>query len=460
MDRLSRRSLLRASLGLAAAGTLARPHIANAAATTATAWWAQGFIPDEDAALRQVVAGYEKASGNTIELVIVPFAPLRQKIVSAITSGVVPDLIDATPAEVTPEQAWAGRLVDVTDVVETQKSRMTPTAPLSALCYNNVEKRRSYYGVPYKCSVRPFHIWGDLVEKAGYKRSDIPDRWDAFLDFFKPIQHKLRAQGMRHVYAMGFVVSTVGGDSVSTFDQFLIAYGGEGIVTPDGKLHSDDPKVREAAVRSLDKLTSLFKEGYIPPGSVNWNDQDDNNAFHSKLCVMDLDGTLSTEVAMIHDKQAYYHDMITYAPPLSDEGKKFPSVFPVNLALIPQGAKNVAVAKEFAKYLIEPKVNIAYLKGCLGRYLPVMPALIDHDPFWLDPKVDPHRPPYVRQGLVNPTIPYYYVYNPAYAQVETEHVWEVAQADVVTGGMTPKQAADKAFKRIEAIFAKYPIQQA
>ncbi|HJU20411.1 MAG TPA: ABC transporter substrate-binding protein [Stellaceae bacterium] len=460
MKTLSRRSLLHASLGLAAAGTLARPSIANAAATTATAWWAQGFIPDEDAALRRVVAEYEKASGNTIQLTIVPFAPLRQKIVSAITSGVVPDLMDATPGESTAEQAWAGRLVDVTDVVETQKSRMTPTAPLSALCYNNVEKRRSYYGVPYKCSVRPFHIWGDLVEKAGYKRSDIPDKWDAFIDFFKPIQHKLRAQGMRHVYATGFVVSTIGGDPVSTFDQFLIAYGGEGLVTPDGKLHSEDPKVRQAAVRSVTKLTSLFKEGYIPPGSVNWNDADDNNAFHAKQCVMDLDGTLSTEVAMIHDKQAYYHDMITYAPPLSDEGKKFPSVFAVNLAMIPKGAKNVPVAKEFAKFLIEPKINIAYLKGCLGRYLPVMPSLIDHDPFWLDPKVDPHRPPYVEQGIVNPTIPYYFVYNPAYAQVETEHVWEVAQADVVNGGMTPEQAVNKALKRIEAIFAKYPIQQA
>ncbi len=28
---------------------------------------------------------------------------------------------------------------------------------------------------------------------------------------------------------------------------------------------------------------------------MNWNDADDNNAFHSKLCVMDFDGTLSTE---------------------------------------------------------------------------------------------------------------------------------------------------------------------
>ncbi|HEU0155445.1 MAG TPA: ABC transporter substrate-binding protein [Stellaceae bacterium] len=459
MERLSRRSILHASLGLAAAGPLVRPYVAKAAATTATAWWAQGFIPDEDAALRKAVADYKKASGNTIELSIIPFAPLRQKIISAITSGVVPDLIDATPAEVTPEQAWAGRLVDVGDVVATQKAKMVPTAPESALCYDGVEKKHAYYGVPYKCSVRPFHIWGDLVEKAGYKRSDIPDRWDPFIDFFKPIQHKLRDQGMRHVYATGLVVSTIGGDPVSTFDQFLLAYGGENTVTKDGKLHADDPQVKEAAIKALEKLTSLFKEGYIPPGSVNWNDADDNNAFHAKLCVMDLDGTLSTEVAMIHNRKAYYEDMMTYAPPLSNAGKKVPSVFPVNLLLVPKGAKNVEVAKDFAKYLIEPKVNGEYLKGGLGRYLPVFPELVKNDPFWLDPKVDPHRPPYVEQGLVNPTIPYFYVYNPAYAQVETEHVWEVAQADIVSGGMKVQDAADKAWKRIEAIFAKDPIAE-
>ena len=48
MAILTRRSVLGNSLGLAAAGTLARPHIANAAATTAEVWWTQGFVPEED----------------------------------------------------------------------------------------------------------------------------------------------------------------------------------------------------------------------------------------------------------------------------------------------------------------------------------------------------------------------------------------------------------------------------
>src|SRR5712692_4005228 len=92
MGNLSRRSVLRTSLAAAAAGTLARPYIANAAATTAAVWWVQGFAQEEDVSFKKIVAGYEKTSGNTIDYSIVPYAPMRQKIVAAMTSGVVPDL--------------------------------------------------------------------------------------------------------------------------------------------------------------------------------------------------------------------------------------------------------------------------------------------------------------------------------------------------------------------------------
>ena len=70
-----------------------------------------------------------------------------------------------------------------------------------------------------------------------------------------------------------------GGDPIFTFNAFLIAYGGKDLVTPDGRLHTDDPQVRAAAARAIERLTTPFKEGYVPPGCVNWNDADDNNAF-------------------------------------------------------------------------------------------------------------------------------------------------------------------------------------
>jgi multiple sugar transport system substrate-binding protein len=459
MGSLSRRSVLRSSLAVAAAGTLARPYVADAAATTAEVWWAQGFIQEEDVAFKKAVADYQKASGNTIELSIVPFAPLRQKIVSAVTSGIVPDLVPSTPGEIIALYAWDDKLVDVTDVVETQKSQYTETALLNTYCYNNVEKKRSYYGVQFSNDVLPNHIWRPLIEKAGYTLEDIPKTWDAFYDFFKEVQKKLRAQGVRNVYGLGLNTTTNGGDPNAVFNQFLIAYGGEGIVTKEGKLHLDDPKVREATIKALTYPATAYKDGFVPPGAINWNDADDNNAFHAKQIVMDLDGTISTEVAVLSQgKKDEYNDILTMGLALSNDGKPVPSQAGGVAGLIPKGAKNVTVAKEFLKYSIQPNVLNELLKVGLARRVPAMPAIVKDDPWWLD-RQDLHRVAYVNQCLLSPTVAQFWVFNPAYAQVQNEHVFPNGWIDIMKDGMTPQAAAEKAFKRVEEIFAKYPIAQ-
>ncbi len=48
-----------------------------------------------------------------------------------------------------------------------------------------------------------------------------------------------------------FQLNTTGNDSNSLFNDFIIVYGGQDIVTPHSKLHLDDPKVREAALNAL-----------------------------------------------------------------------------------------------------------------------------------------------------------------------------------------------------------------
>ena len=85
---------------------------------------------------------------------------------------------------------------------------------------------------------------------------------------------------MRKLYACGLQITTVGpNDGNNVFTHFLIANGGEGIITPDGKLHTDDPKVREAAIKSVEFMTNLYKEGVVPPEALSWNDADDNNGY-------------------------------------------------------------------------------------------------------------------------------------------------------------------------------------
>ena len=95
-----------------------------------------------------------------------------------------------------------------------------------------------------------------------------------------------------------------------------------------------------------------------------------------------------------------------------------------------------------------------YLKVGLGRNVPCMPAVVKGDPWWF---ADPHRKAYTTQALLAPTIADYWAFNPAYAQVQNEHVFPLGWVEIAKDGVAPEKAAEKAFKRATEIFAKYPI---
>jgi multiple sugar transport system substrate-binding protein len=235
----------------------------------------------------------------------------------------------------------------------------------------------------------------------------------------------------------------------------MVANGGQDILKRDGKLHTDDPKVREAAIRSVEYMTNCYKEGYIPPEALSWNDADDNNGYHEKLFVMDLDGTLSTELAMIKNKKAYYEEAVVMSLPNRNDGGPMPAFLGAGGGFIPKGAPSIAIAKEFMKYFMEPQVMNENLKGGLGRWVPVIPQIVKDDPWWTDTKEDPHRSPYVHEAVLGPTIPAYNGFNPAWGQVSAEQLWGQTHSDVIKNGMTPAAAVDKAFRRAEAIFANF-----
>ena len=128
MASLSRRKLLRASMGVAAAGILARPYIANAQAKTAQVWWAQGFVPEEDDAFRRrsPITRRRAATRSTT-------ASCRSRRCGKRSSRRSPaaSCRICAPSRRPKRrrlQAWQDKLVDVSDVVETQKAKMLPAS--------------------------------------------------------------------------------------------------------------------------------------------------------------------------------------------------------------------------------------------------------------------------------------------------------------------------------------------
>jgi hypothetical protein len=69
----------------------------------------------------------------------------------------------------------------------------------------------------------------------------------------------------------------------------------------------------------------------VPPAVTNSNDADDNSAFHATLNVMDFGGTISTEVALYHNKEEY-DDLLTLGLPLGNAGKAFKRAPPLRAA--------------------------------------------------------------------------------------------------------------------------------
>src|SRR5215468_6279691 len=82
--QFGRRSL--ALIGLIALAALTPAPVA-AAGQTVTVWWNQGFYPAEDQAMRDVVAAWEKETGNKLDLTFYNGSDLPEKIISAITTG-------------------------------------------------------------------------------------------------------------------------------------------------------------------------------------------------------------------------------------------------------------------------------------------------------------------------------------------------------------------------------------
>jgi multiple sugar transport system substrate-binding protein len=457
MVSLSRRNLVGSLGALSAVAASARPRRAKAAGQTVTVWWNQGFYEAENQAVQDSVAAWEKLSGNKVDLTFLPVGDVTAKIVSAMTIGDVPDLVYSDTGQnlIVPQASWNDKLVDVSDVVDTQRAQFLQTALDSSHFYNNVLKKRSYYGVPVKSATEMIEVWRPMLEEAGYKDADIPKTWDKYYAFFETVQDKLRAKGKR-IYGLGYSMATKEADSGNLFHAFLVALGGDGIVSLDGKLHADDPKVRQAAIKALDDLTRPYKKGYVPAGAINWGDVDNNNAFYAKQIVMTPNTTISIAVAQKDKHDQYYKEIITQGIPGDNAGNAVPSLLSVPLCFIPKGAKNVDGAKDFLKYFIQPDKLNNYLKQARGRWVPVMPASVKSDPFWMDP-ADPHCPVAVRQALVTPTVSWFQIRNPAYADVNAKQVWMAAEANITQKGWTAEKATDDALAQIKTIFEKYVI---
>jgi len=94
------------------------------------------------------------------------------------------------------------------------------------------QKKSSYYTVPDQASSLLLMVWLPLSGGSRLCRGRYAGTQDKFYDFFQIVQDKLRSKAKPS--SPRLFDGDEGGGSGNLFPQFLVAYGGVGIVTPDG----------------------------------------------------------------------------------------------------------------------------------------------------------------------------------------------------------------------------------
>ena len=321
------------------------------------------------------------------------------KTVAALDPCTVPDVAYSDSYDVQAQGKWAfeGKLEDLTDIMTPMKSAFAPNTLETVLLYNDVAKKKAYYGFPLKqqSSARP-----DLGRHAGAGRLQAerhPDEVGRLLVVLvRQGAGRQQPQGHRpaHSYAVGQPMGVQFTESFQSFYTFMDAHNVK-LVDDDGKLLVDDPKVRENLTKALKDYTDTYVRGCTSPSSTTWKDPDNNVAFHNKTIVMTHNFTISIAAKWLNDfnnaalmleqraigKKNYDETIITASFPNKPDGTPIKYRSDVKTGLMFAVAKNKTEGKEFIKFLMQEENLRPYIEGALGRWFPVTTAS-QQSPWW------------------------------------------------------------------------------
>ena len=419
---------------------------------------AKATIPQEDAAVREIIAAFEQESGKQVELDLYPLDELPGKLVAALEARQPPDFaFDLDVQNYIGLWAVEDRLADLSDVIGAFSNLFDPDA-LAWITWRDAQTgQKALYGLPFGREVNHVHVWKSLLQKAGFSVADIPREWDAFWSFWcDQVQPAVRKALSRDDIWGAALPMSIASDTDIQFLQFVVANQAS-YVTRDGRLVIDDPEIRRKLIKAIASYTAIARKGCTPPDSVTWTDYGNNEKFLTQAVVMATNVSLSIPNALKRERpEEYYKNTATIEWPLGPSGELFPIVGTVVSAVVFKGGSNVALAKEFVRFLVAEGWLAHYLDFSAGRFLPAMSKLLEQ-PFWLDPG-DPHQMASVMQ-MSSRSLAREYAYaaisgNWRHQLVNQEHVWAKAIHRVVTEGISPEQAVDEAIARIKQILAE------
>jgi len=371
---MSRRRFLGVTAGATAAlsfGTFIRSGL-GAGKVHVLTW--SNTVPAQDDVLREQARQYTKEKGVEVTFEFINQTDLPTKTAAAVESGAGPDVITLWSDG---PHLHAKALIDIDDVA----------VPLGKDLkgWTNIAQDIAIVGKNWKSvpwAILPICITyrTDWLKEVGYAK--FPDTYDEMLVMAK----KLKDKG----HPVGFALGRAIGDGNQSHYPMLWAFGGSECKKDGKTVAVNSPET----AKSVDYRRRLHQEGESAD-VLSWDDSSNNRAFLAEA--VSVTGNASSIYWAEKKNAPHLREVTDHALWPQGPAGRFGYSTAISLGVF-KFSKNQKEAKEFIRWLIQPKQYSAWMgigegmtAGLLNYY--------EDDPVWKkDPKLEIIRqiPKYVR----------------------------------------------------------------
>lgn len=326
-----------------------------------------------NAALDSSIKKFADSTGTTVEnsLVQADAGDVVAKIDAEVKGGVARDLAFMTDSRFVAQFHALGDLEDVTDVVETLTAKYgEPTAESKNFCVFDGR----WFAIPYHFIGIGSFLRKDWMQEEGITPKDVYT-WEELRDVCLAISDPAKRR-----FGWGMTVNR-SGDANGLIEAVINSYGGS-VASNDGtKVTFNSPETVQAVTFLGDIYTNPKYKPMLPPGVAAWTDSSNNENWLAGILgytrnQFSVYADSKTRKNPVYENTHVFADCIgpaTDNPLLLGQSQGF---------VVFKGAKNAALAKLLAQYLITAPALLGVAKEAPGLALPAWEKVWDADPFF------------------------------------------------------------------------------
>lgn len=303
----------------------------KAAEDTTIEFWTLSLQPTFDDYFEELIANFKKENAQIkVEWKDYPFDALQNKLLTAISSGKAPDVVNLN-SEMVLQMGGQGALASINDLLT--KDAINSFIPG---IYESTQIDNNTLGIPWYSSTPLLFMEKEIIDQAGLDASVPPETMAEYISWAEQIKDKTGIAGFTVVP-----------------EAKLFAYEGIPIISEDGKKAVfNEPD----GVKMIEKYKKLVATGVAPKELLDFEKQVQLMA--TKDVGMTIAGT-SFINKLKSTAPDVYENLITLPTPLGATNSRISTTMFLS---IPSESKNKEAAAKFAEYLSNAENQLEFAK--------------------------------------------------------------------------------------------------